>query len=43
MQAPQAAVLFAIWRELFDAHDLGMQDVRRHALALLDRGLELTP
>ncbi|HOV96781.1 MAG TPA: TetR/AcrR family transcriptional regulator [Thermomonas sp.] len=33
----------AIWRELFDAHDLGMQDVRRHALALLDRGLELTP
>ncbi len=31
----------AIWRKLFDAEDLGMEDVRRHALALLDRGLEL--
>ena len=31
-----------IWRQLFDAQDLGMDDVRRHALALLDRGLELT-
>ncbi|NZA26273.1 TetR/AcrR family transcriptional regulator [Luteimonas sp. SJ-92] len=30
-----------IWRQLFDADDLGMDDVRRHALALLDRGLEL--
>ncbi|MDH5823852.1 TetR/AcrR family transcriptional regulator [Luteimonas sp. RD2P54] len=30
-----------IWRQLFDAGDLGMEDVRRHALALLDRGLEL--
>ena len=30
-----------IWRRLFDAQDLGMDDVRRHALVLLDRGLEL--
>lgn len=30
-----------IWRQLFDAEELGMDDVRRHALALLDRGLEL--
>ncbi|MEZ0469607.1 TetR/AcrR family transcriptional regulator [Luteimonas salinilitoris] len=30
-----------IWRRLFDAQDLGMDDVRMHALALLDRGLEL--
>ncbi|MFC3717053.1 TetR/AcrR family transcriptional regulator [Luteimonas soli] len=30
-----------IWRTLFDAEDLGLDDVRRHAIALLDRGLEL--
>ena len=30
-----------IWREVFNANDLGMDDVRRHALVLLDRGLEL--
>ncbi len=30
-----------IWRALFDAEDLGLDDVRRHAIALLDRGLEL--
>ena len=30
-----------IWRQMFDAGELGMDDVRRHALALLDRGLEL--
>lgn len=30
-----------IWRQMLDADDLGMDDVRRHALALLDRGLEL--
>src|SRR3546814_12206941 len=30
-----------IWRTLFDADDLGLDDVRRHALALLDRGLAL--
>ena len=32
-----------IWRTLFDADDLGLDDVRRHAIALLDRGLELKP
>ena len=32
-----------IWRQVFDAHDLGLDDVRGHALALLDRGLELKP
>lgn len=30
-----------IWRQIFDADDLGVDDLRRHALALLDRGLEL--
>ena len=30
-----------IWRTLFDADDLGLDDVRSHAIALLDRGLEL--
>ncbi|MCD9032284.1 TetR/AcrR family transcriptional regulator [Luteimonas sp. Y-2-2-4F] len=30
-----------IWRALFDADDLGIEDIRRHALALLERGLEL--
>ena len=30
-----------IWRRLFDADDLGVDDLRRHALALLDRGPEL--
>jgi len=30
-----------IWRRVFDAEELGMDDVCRHALALLDRGLEL--
>ncbi|MBV6415852.1 MAG: hypothetical protein CMLOHMNK_00374 [Steroidobacteraceae bacterium] len=29
-----------IWRCIFDASDLTMDDVRRHALALLARGLE---
>jgi AcrR family transcriptional regulator len=32
-----------IWRALFEADDLGLDDVRRHAIALLDRGLELKP
>ncbi len=32
-----------IWRQIFEADDLGVDDVRRHALALLDRGLELKP
>ena len=30
-----------IWRRLFDADDLPFDAVRRHALVLLDRGLEL--
>lgn len=30
-----------IWRSVFDAEDLGLEDIRMHALALLDRGLEL--
>ena len=30
-----------IWRTLFDADDLGLDDIRGHAIALLDRGLEL--
>jgi len=30
-----------IWRAVFEADDLGLDDVRRHAIALLDRGLEL--
>lgn len=30
-----------IWKRLFDADDLGIEDIRGHALALLDRGLEL--
>jgi AcrR family transcriptional regulator len=30
-----------IWRAMFDAQDLGLDDVRRHAIALLERGLEL--
>ncbi|WP_024890972.1 TetR/AcrR family transcriptional regulator [Luteimonas huabeiensis] len=30
-----------IWRALFGADDLGVEDIRRHALALLDTGLEL--
>lgn len=30
-----------IWRSLLDADDLDLDDVRRHAIALLDRGLEL--
>ncbi|MBJ6982599.1 TetR/AcrR family transcriptional regulator [Luteimonas sp. MC1572] len=29
-----------IWRPLLDADDLGIDDIRRHALALLERGLE---
>lgn len=29
-----------VWRRIFDARDLGMNEVRRHALALLTRGLE---
>jgi len=30
-----------IWRKLFDADDLDLDDVRTHAIALLDRGLAL--
>lgn len=30
-----------IWRRIFDAADLTMDDVRRHALAVLARGLEV--
>jgi AcrR family transcriptional regulator len=30
-----------IWRRLLDADDLDLDDVRTHAIALLDRGLEL--
>ncbi|MDH7454141.1 TetR/AcrR family transcriptional regulator [Luteimonas composti] len=30
-----------IWRQIFDSGDLGIDDIRRHALALLLRGLEL--
>ena len=30
-----------IWRRLYAADDLGVDDLRRHALALLDTGLEL--
>lgn len=30
-----------IWRALFDAGDIDLDDVRKHAIALLDRGLEL--
>lgn len=30
-----------IWRRLLDADDLNLDDVRTHAIALLDRGLEL--
>lgn len=30
-----------IWRHLLDAGDLGVDDLRRHALVLLHRGLEL--
>ena len=30
-----------IWRQIFDAGELGVDDLRGHALALLDRGLEL--
>ncbi|HJR74262.1 MAG TPA: TetR/AcrR family transcriptional regulator [Luteimonas sp.] len=30
-----------IWRTIFDARDLGLDDIRMHALVLLDRGLEL--
>ena len=32
-----------IWRQVFDADDLGLDDVRGHALARLERGLELKP
>lgn len=32
-----------IWRRLFDAEDLDYERLRRHTLALLDRGLELEP
>ena len=31
----------SIWRRLFDAGDLDFEALRRHTLALLDRGLEL--
>src|SRR5690606_22260104 len=30
-----------IWRQVFNADDLTMDDVRRHALVLLESGLEL--
>lgn len=30
-----------IWRALFDSDDLGIDQIRTHALALLERGLEL--
>lgn len=30
-----------IWRQIFDSDDLGIADIRDHAIALLDRGLEL--
>lgn len=30
-----------IWRQVFNADDLTMDEVRQHALALLERGLEL--
>ena len=30
-----------IWRQILDSDDLGIDDVRTHALALLERGLEL--
>lgn len=30
-----------IWRQIFDSDDLGIDDIRDHALALLERGLEL--
>ena len=30
-----------IWRQLFDSDDLGIDDIRTHALALIERGLEL--
>lgn len=30
-----------IWRQLFATADLGIEDIRTHALALLERGLEL--
>ncbi|MCF7222379.1 TetR/AcrR family transcriptional regulator [Marilutibacter chinensis] len=32
-----------IWRQLFQAEDLDFDALRRHTLALLDRGLELAP
>lgn len=32
-----------IWRQLFHADALGVDDIRNHALALLERGLELAP
>ena len=30
-----------IWRQLFGADDIDFNDLRRHTLVLLDRGLEL--
>lgn len=30
-----------IWRQIFDSDDLGIDDIRHHALALVLRGLEL--
>ncbi|TYT27200.1 TetR/AcrR family transcriptional regulator [Luteimonas viscosa] len=30
-----------IWREIFASDDLGIDDIRDHALALIERGLEL--
>ncbi|MDH5835505.1 TetR/AcrR family transcriptional regulator [Luteimonas kalidii] len=30
-----------IWRQIFASDELGIEDIRRHALALIERGLEL--
>lgn len=32
-----------IWRQLLDADDIGTEDLQRHTLVLLQRGLELRP
>lgn len=32
-----------IWQQLFSSRPLGIDDIRRHALALVERGLELSP
>lgn len=30
-----------IWRQIFSSEELGIDDIRKHALALIERGLEL--